>query len=138
MPRTLALSVILCGKLIAAAHVRTNAGLVEGVPGSDPSVTVYRGIPFAAPPTGDRRWRAPKPAAPWKGALKADRFSPACIQTLTHSAGPWTQEFMHQGDISEDCLYLNVWTAAGGGKHPVMLWIYGGGFTFWIQCRRAL
>jgi para-nitrobenzyl esterase len=129
MPRTLALSVILCGKLIAAAHVRTNAGLVEGVPGSDPSVTVYRGIPFAAPPTGDLRWRAPKPAAPWKGALKADRFSPACIQTLTHSAGPWTQEFMHQGDISEDCLYLNVWTAAGGGKHPVMLWIYGGGFT---------
>ncbi|MGE5488871.1 MAG: carboxylesterase/lipase family protein [bacterium] len=111
--------------------VRIDTGLVQGVPGDDPSITVFKGIPFAAPPVGDLRWRPPQPPAPWQGVLKADRFSAACIQDHTRSLGPWTEEYMHQGDYSEDCLYLNVWTGAksAGEKRPVFLWIHGGAFT---------
>src|ERR1700735_3940554 len=104
MSRTLALGVILLVQVLTAAPVRTSTGLVDGVRGS--SVTAYRGIPFAAPPVGELRWQPPQPPTAWSGVRKADHFSPACIQTLTRSAGPWTEEFMHQGEISEDCLYL--------------------------------
>jgi para-nitrobenzyl esterase len=115
----------------AAAPVRIDTGSVEGVPAADPAVTVYRGIPFAAPPVGDLRWRPPEAAAAWQGVRKADHFSAACIQDPVRSLGPWTEEYMHQGDYSEDCLYLNVWTASNpaGVKRPVFVWIYGGAFT---------
>jgi para-nitrobenzyl esterase len=115
----------------AAAPVRIETGAVDGVPASDPSVTVYRGIPFAAPPVGDLRWRPPEPAAAWNGVRKADQFAAACIQDPVRSLGPWTEEYMHQGDYSEDCLYLNVWTASQDAsvKRPVFVWIYGGAFT---------
>src|ERR1019366_6912477 len=115
----------------AAAPVRIETGAVDGVPAADPSVTVYRGIPFAAPPVGDLRWRPPEAAAAWQGGRKADGFTAACIQDPVRSLGPWTEEYMHQGDYSEDCLYLNVWTASNpaGVKRPVFVWIYGGAFT---------
>lgn len=132
--RTLGVCLSLCCLSFSAAAVspvRIETGSVDGVPASDPSVTVYRGIPFAAPPLGDLRWRSPKPAAAWQGTRQAGQFSAACIQDPVRSLGPWTEEYMHQGDYSEDCLYLNVWTAGkeATDKRPVLVWIYGGAFT---------
>jgi para-nitrobenzyl esterase len=111
--------------------VKVKSGLVAGVAAGDSSITVFRGIPFAAPPVGDLRWRAPRPAAIWTGVRKADRFSASCIQNVVTERKPWTFEFMTHGDISEDCLYLNIWTPAGAAreKHPVFFWMYGGGNT---------
>jgi para-nitrobenzyl esterase len=119
--------------LAAAARgsVRVQQGLLSGVPGSDPAVTVYKGVPFAAPPVGDLRWRAPRPPAAWRGVRKADQFSANCMQVMRESLGPWTSEYQPQGAISEDCLYLNVWTAARSSKEkrPVVMYIPGGAFT---------
>ena len=115
--------------------VRVEGGLVAGTPGvQDRSISVFKGIPFAAPPVGELRWRAPQPVAAWQGVRKADRFSDSCVQTLTrgHAGfGPWTWEFLTQNDVSEDCLYLNVWTPAKSAqeKRPVYMYIYGGAFT---------
>lgn len=128
----------LIGTFLFAAAAFAATGPVVTVTGGQirgrvlpPGVTAYKGVPFAAPPVGDLRWRAPKPVAAWQGVREADRFSAACIQNLGRSHDPWTTEFMHQGDISEDCLYLNVWTAAknSNAKRPVFVWIYGGGFN---------
>lgn len=85
----------------------------------DSGVQVFRGIPFAAPPVGDLRWKAPEPAIPWVGVRQADRFGPQCIQRGRTLA-------------SEDCLYLNVWTNAedSAAELPVMVWIHGGGWAF--------
>jgi len=112
--------------------VKTRGGLVSGVAGKNPSITAFKGIPFAAPPVGNLRWAAPKPPAPWTGVRKAEKFSASCIQTVADSGrDPWTPEFMTHGEISEDCLYLNVFTAArsAGEKRPVFVYIYGGGFN---------
>jgi len=111
--------------------VRIDSGLVSGIPGSDPAVTVFKGIPFAAAPVGELRWRAPKPVAAWEGVRKADRFSSNCIQNCTETMGPWTWEYWPHGPMSEDCLYMNIWTAAGSAadKRPVLLYIHGGGFN---------
>lgn len=107
------------------APVRTQAGLVQGT--VENGLTVYKGIPFAAPPVGDLRWRAPRPADKWTGVKVADKFAPACIQNQVMNKALGLEEV----PTSEDCLYLNVWTAA---KSPndhlaVMVWIYGGGFS---------
>ena len=111
--------------------VQTKAGLMSGKSGTDASVNVYLGIPFAAPPVGDLRWAAPRAVDSWDGVRAADAMPPACIQHVAGSRLPWTEEFMHQGEISEDCLYLNIWTAAYSAdeKRPVMVYIYGGGFN---------
>jgi para-nitrobenzyl esterase len=115
--------------------VRVEGGLVAGIPGTqDKSISVFKGIPFAAPPLGDLRWRAPQPVVAWQGVKKADKFSDSCVQMLTHGRagfGPWTWEFLTQNDVSEDCLYLNVWTPAKSAheKHPVFMYIYGGAFS---------
>jgi para-nitrobenzyl esterase len=110
--------------------VRVEGGLLSGAPGGDPSVTVFRGIPYAAPPVGDLRWRAPQPPAPWEGVRKADHFSANCTQRLRDSLGPWTAEYQPHGMVSEDCLYLNVWVAtAHGESRPVLVYIHGGAFT---------
>jgi para-nitrobenzyl esterase len=104
------------------APVRTEAGLVSGVPGRDPSVTVYKGVPYAAPPIGDLRWRAPQPPLPWQGVRKAGAFGTSCPQTRPRPGEA----------ISEDCLFLNVWTGAASAseKRPVMVWFHGGRFIF--------
>jgi para-nitrobenzyl esterase len=108
--------------------VKVESGLVAGAAG-DPSVSVFKGIPYAAPPVGRLRWRAPQAPAAWKEIRKADRFSASCIQNVVPERKPWTFEFMTHGEISEDCLYLNVWTPAksAGEKLPVFFWMYGGG-----------
>jgi para-nitrobenzyl esterase len=96
--------------------------------------SAFLGIPFAAPATGANRWRAPQPAAAWTGVRDATEFGADCQQDVVPdrgAIGPWTWEYLTQGPVSEDCLFINVWTPAGtsGAKLPVLLWIYGGGFT---------
>jgi para-nitrobenzyl esterase len=111
--------------------VRTDKGLVSGTPGSDPEVIAFKGIPFAAPPVGDLRWRAPEPVAPWTAVKNVDQFSRSCIQKISQEHKPWTYEFLAHNEVSEDCLYLNVWTGAktARDKRAVFVWIYGGAFT---------
>ena len=96
--------------------VQLDTGLISGATTATPEVRAFKGIPYAAPPVGDLRWRGPRPAAHWEGTRAADEFSPVCMQ------------FGRQ-KMSEDCLYLNVWTGAKtpSDKRPVMVWIYGGG-----------
>ncbi len=109
----------------------TQDGLVSGVALSH-GLEVFKGIPFAAPPVGKLRWRPPQPAAAWQGVRKADQFGPPCMQrVVTGRMGPWTRVFNSGKQPSENCLYLNIWTTAKRPEklRPVMVWIYGGGFT---------
>ena len=112
----------------ANVQVKTDGGMVEGVNASSPGVRVFRGIPFAAPPLGEWRWRAPQPVRPWKGVLKTTAFGSRCMQAPVFS----DMIFRDRADrpMSEDCLYLNVWTPAKSAEDrlPVMVWFYGGGF----------
>ncbi|WP_217162049.1 carboxylesterase/lipase family protein [Streptomyces sp. AC512_CC834] len=103
----------------------TEAGRVEGVVCRDQIVTVFRGIPYAAPPVGDLRWRPPQPPPAWEGTRRADRFGPMCPQPPTDAAATGVDVPM-----SEDCLNLNIWTGAAhrAERRPVLVWIYGGGF----------
>ncbi|MBZ5524996.1 MAG: carboxylesterase family protein [Acidobacteriia bacterium] len=114
--------------LAAEDSVRIESGLISGVAGTHPEIRVYRGIPFAAPPVGDLRWKAPQPVAPWKGVREAKEFGAACLQK-PYPAGSIYQSQLPK--MNEDCLYLNVWTGAksSSDRRPVMVWIYGGGFT---------
>ncbi|MFN0119803.1 MAG: carboxylesterase/lipase family protein, partial [Blastocatellia bacterium] len=130
-----------CFILLAAfAFTTRDAGAVNGVVKTEsgslagtalPSgIRVYKGIPYAAPPVGELRWRPPQPPAKWDGVRKADTFSDSCMQDLARSRNPWTKEFMVQNAASEDCLCLNVWTGARAAseKRPVLVWIHGGAF----------
>jgi para-nitrobenzyl esterase len=106
------------------ARVTVESGVVEGVSAGD--VLSFKGIPFAAPPIGDRRWKAPQPAATWTGVRQADAYGHDCMQL------PFPSDAAPLGTPpDEDCLVLNVWrpAAAAAAKLPVMVWIYGGGFV---------
>ncbi|HWW70912.1 MAG TPA: carboxylesterase family protein, partial [Duganella sp.] len=108
-----------------APRATTAAGVVQGTLEAS-GVTSYKGIPFAAPPVGDLRWKAPQPAQKWKGVRKADHFGPRAMQL------PLFGDMVFRSDgVSEDCLYLNVWTPAKSAKAklPVLVYFYGGGFA---------
>ena len=116
--------------LVAAVTdpVRVEQGQLSGVPGTDPSVRVYKGIPFAAPPVGDLRWRAPKPAADWAGVRKADQFSATCMQT------PYPEGSLYRSEPSPSARIASTSTSGRPPsrhreKRPVMVWIHGGAFT---------
>lgn len=123
---------ILClAPLLAAASadvVRIDGGELSGIAGSSSEVRVFKGIPYAQPPVGDLRWRAPKPIPNWDGVRTADKFSKTCNQTPYPAGSPY---YAADQPTSEDCLYLNVWTPAKSNRerHPVMVWIHGGALT---------
>jgi para-nitrobenzyl esterase len=100
----------------------TESGAISGV--REAGLIVYKGVPFAAPPVGDLRWRTPAQVAPWTGTRKADAFAAACMQAGVSMPGETPPK------VSEDCLYLNIWTPAKSAHEhlPVIVWIYGGGY----------
>src|SRR5258706_2351634 len=126
-------------------QVRIDTGLIAGtVSTSQPSVRAFKGIPFAAPPLGENRWRAPLPVAKWEGVRKADAFKSPCIAGApapprgggrgaapAAAPAPAASAPPREPARSEDCLYANIWTSANNAnaRRPVMVWIYGGGFT---------
>lgn len=112
--------------------VKTENGIVKGEFIDSSGITVFRGIPFAAPPIGDFRWKAPQPVKNWEAVLETIKFSASPIQGTPVPFMMWTQEFISpKAPLSEDCLYLNVWTGAKNAieKRPVFVYIYGGGFN---------
>src|SRR6188508_2509028 len=140
-------------KAIISAPVKIDAGIVEGTASGQPSVRVFKGIPFAAPPVGENRWKAPQPVAKWEGVCKADAFgapcaagappagrgggggrgpgAPGAAATPPGQVAPAVVLPPREPARAEDCLYANVWTSAtsANDKRPVMVWIYGGGFS---------
>ena len=130
----LALAAVSPSRMLAAIPdpVKTSEGKISGVTlGS--GVRAFKGIPFAAPPLGDLRWKEPQPPARWEGVRKADTFGNVCVQPSQSKRVPnnVAVDLPDSPKPSEDCLYLNVWTSANRAnvKLPVMFWIYGGAYT---------
>ena len=105
-------------------RVRIGSGEIEGIAGAE-GQQMFLGIPYAAPPVRDLRWRDPQPVAPWRGVLHADRFGPQCMQPQRSILN---NSYSGAEVTSEDCLYLNVWTKPGLKKAPVIVYIHGGAF----------
>jgi para-nitrobenzyl esterase len=108
-----------------ADRVKTTAGVVEGLGRGASGVRAFKGIPYAAAPLGELRWRPPQAVRKWEGVRRAEKFGPRCMQHPVFG----DMNFRSDG-MGEDCLYLNVWTPAksAGEKLPVLVYFYGGGF----------
>jgi para-nitrobenzyl esterase len=131
--RSFLLMAIMAPLAMAAIQepIQVDGGLISGTPTPQwtPGVRLFRGIPFAAPPVGDLRWRPPQPVVAWQGVKAADHFGAACMQPATATDGNAWREGL--AIFSEDCLFVNVWTPAktAADKLPVMVFIHGGGNT---------
>jgi para-nitrobenzyl esterase len=110
----------------SADPIKTAQGTIEGRTEAS-GIRVFRGIPFAAPPVGDLRWKPPQPARNWNGVRQADRFGPTCMQRRN----VYVDMVFRASGMGEDCLYLNVWTPAKAASErlPVLLYLYGGGYV---------
>jgi para-nitrobenzyl esterase len=114
-------------------EAKTKYGVLEGV--KKQNYCVFRGVPFAAPPVGELRWRKPQPPLSWEGIRAAKTFAPRAIQPGQGEGSIWQNEFYEDDDfmppLNEDCLYLNIWTPAASAQErlPVAFWIHGGGFV---------
>jgi para-nitrobenzyl esterase len=122
----LSLSMTVAFGASGSDEVKIDSGVLAGTTNADHSVRIFKGVPFAAPPVGDLRWRAPQRAPKWTGVRQADKFGPACLQTDVFG-----DIFLRDASPSEDCLNLNIWipAQASSSKLPVFLWFYGGGFV---------
>jgi para-nitrobenzyl esterase len=114
--------------------IKIEGGQIQGVPSETPGIYVYKGIPYAAPPVGDLRWKPPQPVIPWEGVKVADTYGPAAMQPPRQPGSFYYKEFFtddgHKN--SEDCLYLNIYTSSPGKTEaglPVAMYIYGGAFA---------
>jgi para-nitrobenzyl esterase len=123
-PARAALLALVLGHGVAlATPVQIESGALQSVYAN--GLSIYKGVPYATPPLGDLRWREPQPVKSWRGVRKATAFAPACMQTGVSMPGETPPE------VSEDCLYLNIWTPVRGADKqlPVLVWIHGGGYT---------
>src|SRR4249920_3221450 len=108
------LSILLAGTMLASDQVKISNGVLESTTPPKDGVRSFKGIPFAEPPVGDLRWKEPQPVKPWEGTLRADHFSARPMQLPIYS----DMNFRSPG-ISEDCLYLNIWTPAKSGNEQL-------------------
>jgi para-nitrobenzyl esterase len=108
-----------------AAPVAVDGGSLEGITLAS-GIRAWLGVPFAAPPVRELRWRAPQPVIPWQGVRHAERAAPMCLQALRSRT---MNHYFGDEATSEDCLYLNIWAPASGTRLPVIVWVYGGGFN---------
>ncbi len=112
--------------------VRVEQGLMKGSLSADGSVCAFKGVPYAHPPLGELRWKAPEPPLPWEGTRDCSEFGPSAMQSTPVPFDRWTSEFIAPAEpLSEDCLYLNIWTSTGKVKEKkaVLVFIHGGAFT---------